>query len=119
VERGIGFWNTEIGASARFLWSLVPKRKRPSLPPTDEPKDKPPIDLKHIYGKFIYGRGVVVSSSRIREVLTLANPAAGIGFGIELRGLSQRANITIGYAKSRQSTVHQSGLLILGVDFDF
>jgi hypothetical protein len=120
IDRGIGYWNSEAGVSAKFLWGLIRPPKQPAAPPSGEDKPPPPIDLKKLYGKFIYGRGAVAPSSRLGDVLTLARPAAGIGFGVELRGLAQRANLTIGWAKSRQSWAHRKrGLLILGVDFDF
>lgn len=122
VGRGIGFAQAEAAVSARWLWSLIPKKPVPPSDPAAEPaasSPPPPISLDQVYVTVFYDRGHVLARPRVGDLVRLNKPAWGRGIAVELRGLANKANISIGYARSPQSLDHRKGLMIIGVGFDF
>lgn len=81
------------------------------------------IDLANTYVKIFYDRGRVFDTKALGEILNPAHGVKGYGIAAELRGIAfiknKRANLTIGYARSRDSLLHPRGTVVTGLSLDF
>jgi hypothetical protein len=95
----------------------------PKAPPMpgEEPA-KPAIDLSKIYLKAFYDRGRVSNDASLSDLLALRHAAKGYGFAVEIQALpaaGRRITFSIGYARSPDSVLHRSGLVITGASISF
>ena len=81
------------------------------------------IDLANTYVKVYYDRGRIFETKALGEILNPAHGVKGYGIAAEMRGLAfiknKRANLTIGYARSRDSLLHRRGIVVTGLSLDF
>ena len=81
------------------------------------------IDLENTYVKVYYDRGRIFETKALGEILNPAHGVKGYGIAAEMRGLAfiknKRANLTIGYARSRDSLLHRRGIVVTGLSLDF
>jgi len=119
---------TEFGVALlpllRTVRNLFP-HKQSTNPPSAEPAatNIGGIDLANTYVKVFYDRGRVFETKSLGEILNPAHGVKGYGVAAELRGIAfimnKRANLTIGYARSRDSLLHRRGVVVTGLSLDF
>jgi hypothetical protein len=133
VGNSYAYDRTEFGVAllplVRTVGKLFPHgKKSDAANPTEDVAPAPPpsfggIDLRNTYVKTFYDRGRVFESKSLGEILNPAHGVKGWGIGAELRGIAfiknKRANLTIGYARSKDSLLHRRGVMVTGLSLDF
>ncbi len=126
IGRKVSFDQFEAGANLSSVWRLFAGKGRlpdkPFCPFEDGTQPRPPFDFENLYVKVFFDMGRV-SDSPV-TISALPRRADGYGLAVELRDMmadesGRRLNLSIGYARSPQSRLHNSGLMFTGVSFDF
>ena len=115
----------EFGVNALVLWQLVTGnsqakalRKSECAGDAVDEQPKPPFDISKFYLKVFYDRGRVHDDDSFNLPFTLNRVAQGYGLAFELRELGgQKINLSIGYAYSPESRLHDRGTLYTGVSY--
>jgi hypothetical protein len=135
IGRSVAYDRSELGAGILPLWHLVkhalPGSKQKSAsggaadggnPESNAAPNIAGIDLSTVYVKVFYDRARLFDTSSFSDVLNPSHGVHGYGAAFELRGMNvggRRANLTLGYARSPQSSLHRRGVIVTGVSFDF
>ena len=129
VSNSYAYDRTEFGVGflplVRTVRNLFPRRKQTSDASQSQPAatNIGGIDLANTYVKVYYDRGRTFETKALGEILNPGHGVKGWGIAAELRGLAfirnKRANLTIGYARSRDSLLHPRGVVVTGLSLDF
>jgi hypothetical protein len=120
VGRKLAAEQYESGIAARRIVSWFRKPADPAKKETAPTRS--PIDLSKIYVKGFYDRGRVTERGSFSDLFAFSHGAKGYGGAVELQGLSagnKRITLTVGYAKSPDSVLHRSGVVVTAASIDF
>ena len=128
IGNSYAYDRTELGVALLPLLRTV-RRLFPGNKKSDGPTSEGAapniggIDLANTYVKVYYDRGRIFDAKSLGKILNPAHGVKGYGIAAELRGIAfimnKRANLTIGYARSPESLLHQRGVVVTGLSLDF
>jgi hypothetical protein len=144
IGRRLSFGQAEFGVSAGSLWQFLHGRRAAQSSPQagasnassnnsgssgEEKSAGSGVDFSNVYLKTFFDHARITDPTSFVSIPSgapsmLDRRANGYGFAVELRGLpagdgGQQLNLSIGYGRSPQSRLHNSGTMFTAVTFNF